>query len=356
MSGGADLTEDLQRLLARAYQSATPLQIQGGGSKAFYGRSTDAGEPLMTAGHQGVVCHEPKELVLTARAGTTLDELEATLAAAGQMLPFEPPHFAAGATLGGAVACGLSGPARPYRGSVRDFVLGLRLINGRGQVLRFGGEVMKNVAGYDVSRLMTGALGTLGLILEVSLKVLPRPERELTLVQARSEVEAIEQMNRLAGQPLPLSAACHDGLNLYLRLSGTDSAVQAARGLLGGDLVEQGDDYWQGVKEQRHGFFSADAPLWRLSLPSAHPPLELPGRQFIDWGGAQRWLISDQPAASIRRIAVRAGGHATLFRGGAHADEVFQPLTSTLQRIHCQMKRAFDPAGILNPGRLYPDI
>jgi len=356
MSGAADQTGPLQQQVAEACGSGTPLQIQGGGSKAFYGRPAGAGKPLVVTGHRGIVCHEPKELVVTARAGTSLEELEATLAAEGQMLPFEPPCFAPGATLGGAVACGLSGPARPYRGAVRDFVLGLRLINGRGEVLRFGGEVMKNVAGYDVSRLMTGALGTLGLILEVSLKVLPRPEQELTLVQERSEAEAIEQMNRLAGQPLPLSAACHDGLNLYLRLSGTDSAVQAARGLLGGEMLEKGRDYWRGVREQTHGFFCDDAPLWRLSLPSAHPPLDMPGRQFVDWGGAQRWLISDQPAATLRRTLERAAGHATLFRGGDRTGEVFHPLSPALQRIHRQMKRAFDPLGILNPGRLYRDI
>lgn len=352
MSDG-DCTEALQQQVMEAAGRGTALEIVAGGSKRFYGRPVTEARPLDVSGHRGVVLHEPKELVVTARAGTPLDELERILAAAGQMLPFEPPHFGPGATLGGVVACGLSGPARPYRGAVRDFVLGMRVINGRGEVLHFGGEVMKNVAGYDVSRLMTGALGTLGVILEVSLKVLPRPEHSLTLRQEREAGSAIREMNRLAGQPLPLTAAACDGLDLYLRLSGTARAVEAARKLLGGEELAKGEGYWSGVREQRHAFFAGDGPLWRLSLPPACPPLELPGRQFIDWGGAQRWLVGDQDRNLLSRALERVGGHAALFRGGDRSGEVFHPLPAALARIHRQMKQAFDPRGVFNPGRLY---
>jgi len=339
------------------------MQLCGGGSKAFYGRRP-IGTQLALAGHRGVVNYEPKELVLTARAGTPLVELEALLAEQGQMLAFEPPHFGADAgsqssaqaTLGGAIACGLSGPRRPYAGSARDFVLGMRIINGHGELLHFGGEVMKNVAGYDVSRAMTGALGTLGVILEVSLKVLPRLEQELTLVQERDPDDAIRSMNQWAGSPLPLSAACYDGRKLYVRLSGTPKAVDAACGRIGGDRVADGDHYWWTLREHRHALFDNGRPLWRLSLPSQAPMLALPGSQLIDWGGAQRWLAGDAGDAGdevIRDAAARAGGHATLFRGGDRDGEVFHPLPQALVALHRKLKHAFDPQGIFNPGRLY---
>ena len=351
----SDLTKQFQELVGDALAQGTPLDLQGSGSKHFYGREVNA-SPLMLRGHQGVVNYEPKELVLTARCGTPLAELEELLARQGQMLAFEPPHFAENATLGGTIACGFSGPRRPYAGSARDFVLGVRMINGRGKVLRFGGEVMKNVAGYDVSRLMTGSLGTLGLILDVSLKVLPLAEEETTLVQERSPEEAVRLMNVWAGKPLPLSATCYDGVHLHLRLSGAPKALVAGRKLIGGDIRGDGRDFWKNLREQQHGFFTSEKPLWRLSLPSHVPPLNLPGKHFIEWGGAQRWLITDADAVAIRNGAARAGGHATLFRGGDHAAEVFHPLTETLASLHRSLKLSFDPQGIFNPGRMYNNL
>lgn len=351
----SDLTKQFQELVGKALAQDTPLELQGSGSKHFYAREVSA-SPLTLVGHRGIVNYEPKELVVTARCGTPLTELEEQLADQGQMLAFEPPHFGENATLGGTIACGFSGPRRPYAGSARDFVLGVRIISGRGRVLRFGGEVMKNVAGYDVSRLMTGALGTLGLILDVSLKVLPRAEEEITLVQERDPEEAIRLMNEWAAKPLPLSATCYDGAHLYLRLSGAPKALAAAHKLIGGDMQPDGAVFWRNLREQQHGFFASEKPLWRLSLPSHVPPLDLPGKHFIEWGGAQRWLITGADAVTIRKAASRSGGHATLFRGGDHGGEVFHPLTENLTLLHKSLKSSFDPQGIFNPGRMYENF
>ena len=350
----SDLTRELQEQVRRALSGKQPLELRGGGTKAFYG-GVPAGAPLELKEHAGVVNYEPRELVLTARAGTPLAEVEALLAEQGQMLPFEPPAFGEGATLGGTIASGLSGSRRPWAGSARDFVLGVRMINGRGEVLHFGGEVMKNVAGYDVSRLMCGAMGTLGLLLEISLKVLPRPEEEITLVQVREAQEALQLMNGWAGKPLPLSAASFDGLYLHLRLSGTPAAVAAGRARLGGEVLEQGNAFWRELDEQRHAFFQGDRPLWRLSLPSTTPWFELPGKQLIDWGGAQRWLVTDAPASRVRRAVDARGGSATLFRGGDRS-RPFHPLPEGLLQLHRRIKAAFDPEGIFNPGRLYAEF
>ncbi len=349
-----DITATLQDAVRSAAGSAAPLQIIGSGSKAFYGRSTQD-QPLQLAAHRGIVAYEPSELVITARAGTPLSEIEAALTERNQMLGFEPPHFGSGATLGGTLACGLSGPRRPYTGAARDFVLGMKIINGNGELLSFGGQVMKNVAGYDVSRLMVGALGTLGVLLETSLKVLPRPAEELTVAREAEAGEAIRTMNEWAGRALPLSACAYDGIRLYTRLSGAASALRAARLKLGGELIEDGGGFWMSVRELRHGFFSSDAQLWRLSVPPAAAPIELPGQWFIDWGGAQRWLRTTAPADPIRAAAVRAGGHATLFRGGDR-NSVFQPLAAPLLAVQQRLKQCFDPHGILNPGRLYAEL
>ena len=348
----ADSTRVVADRVRQAAADGTPLALRGGGSKAFYGRPP-RGEVLALDGHRGILVHEPRELVLTARAGTPLAEIETQLAQHGQMLAFEPPHLGPGATLGGTIACGLSGPRRPWAGAARDFVLGVRIIDGRGRVLRFGGEVMKNVAGFDVSRLMCGALGTLGVLLEVSLKILPAPEAELTLVQEHDAQAAIAECQRLAGRPLPLSGACHHQGRLWLRLSGPTAALEAARRRIGGERAD--GEFWGQLREQTLPFFSGQAPLWRLSLPPATPPLDLPGDQLIDWGGGLRWLRSNAPAQSIRDAVAAAGGHATLFRGGDRNDP-FHPLPEGLARLHRRLKRAFDPAGILNPGRLYADL
>ncbi|MFQ5938340.1 MAG: glycolate oxidase subunit GlcE, partial [Acidiferrobacterales bacterium] len=303
----------------------------------------------------GIVSYEPTELVLTARAGTPLKEVEATLDDGGQMLAFEPPHFGDGATLGGAIASGLSGPSRPYVGAVRDFVLGAVCVNGRGERLSFGGQVMKNVAGYDVSRLMAGAMGTLGVLLEISLKVLPRPASELSLVLSMGADEAISTMNTWAGQPLPISAACHDGEVLRVRLSGSDNGIRSAREKIGGEEITDGRVFWTELREQRLPFFADTTPLWRLSVPAATPVANLSGQWLFDWGGAQRLLVSDLPAETIREAASTAGGHAVLFRGGDRTGDVFHPLALPLAILHRRLKDAFDPKGILNPGRMYAD-
>ncbi len=347
------LTEFVERIRS-AHAANTPLVIQGGGSKSFYG-NPDEGEVLSTRALAGVVDYQPKELVLTARAGTPLAEIEALLAEQNQMLAFEPPHFGGTATLGGSIAAGLSGPRRPYAGAARDFVLGVRMIDGTGQPLRFGGQVIKNVAGYDVSRLMVGALGTLGLITEVSLKVLPQPAAETTLKFELDEAAAILKMNQWAGQPLPLSASSwHAGL-LTLRLSGAASAVHAAQTKLGGEPLQDASAFWQRLRDQATPFFDK-RPLWRLAVKPTTPPLKLGDAQWIEWGGAVRWLASELPAAALREAARQAGGHATLFRGKAPADGAFAPLAPALATLHRSLKQRFDPSGILNRGRLYPDF
>ncbi len=333
------------------------LRIRGGGTKDFYGNEPQ-GELLDTRGHAGIVAYEPTELVITACCGTLLADLHEVLAKQGQFLPFEPPGFGSAATLGGCVATGLSGPRRASAGSVRDFVLGAKLVDGRGQLLAFGGQVMKNVAGYDVARLLAGSLGTLGLILEVSLKVLPRPPAEMTLCMELPQAKAIESLNRWAARPLPLSASAWRDGELRLRLSGAESALRAATQALGGEAMapDAAAKFWTGVREQTDEFFAGEAPLWRLSLPSNAPVQELPGEQLLEWGGALRWLKSSAEAGALRAAAARAGGHATLFRAREKTAGAFTPLPPALARLHRELKNSFDPAGILNPRRLYAEF
>ena len=350
-----DLTGPLRERVGAAAADATPLAITGGGTKDFMGRLTQA-EALHVSGHRGIVTYEPTELVLSARGGTPLDEVKAALDAQGQMLAFEPPAFGDAATIGGTVAAGLSGPARPYAGAARDFVLGTRVLNGKGEVLRFGGEVMKNVAGYDVSRLMTGAFGALGVLLEVSLKVLPRPTDSRTLAFDLTAVEAIERCNAWAARPLPITGACHDGERLLVRLAGTGGGVASAADTLGGESVD-GDAFWSALREHTHPFFTRDGgPLWRISVPPGATMTRHDGDLLVDWGGALRWLRTHAPATEVRTAAERAGGHATLFRGGDRTGEVFHPLAPAVRGLHERIKAAFDPAGIFNPGRMYEGI
>ena len=351
------VVQQLSEAIREAAARKRPLCIRGGGTKDFYGGAIH-GDPLDSTGYRGIVEYEPTELVITARAGTPLAEIEAALREKGQMLAFEPPHFGPGATLGGCIAAGLSGPRRAYAGAARDFVLGVRLIDGKGGDLRFGGQVMKNVAGYDVSRLMTGSLGTLGLLTEVSLKVLPVPVSETTLNLKRTEAEAIAAMNEWAGKPLPITATAFRDGNLEVRLSGAGSAVEAAAKKLGGTVVDpaQAGRFWAGIREQADPFFAGDAPLWRLSIKPTAPPLGLSGSQLIEWSGALRWFKSGADAKTIRDAAIHAGGHATLFRGRDKSAGAFQPLAPALMKLHRNLKRTFDPAGIFNPGRLYADL
>jgi len=338
-----------------------PLEIRGGGTKAFYGEAP-AGEPMDLTGLTGISSYEPTELVVTARAGTPLADLESELESQGQCLPFEPPRFAAGGTVGGMVAAGLSGPARATVGSVRDHLLGLTMLNGRAEVLTFGGQVTKNVAGYDVSRLMAGSWGILGVLCEVSLKVLPIPPARATLQFDWDESRALAQLKRWASQPLPITGnSWHDG-RLCVRLAGARAAVSAACGKLGGAVQspEAAVHWWSSLRDHTHEFFSLEDEalargecLWRLSVPTTTAPITLPGRQLIEWNGAQRWWRGSAPAAEVRAAAAAAGGHATLVRGADKSSGAFTPANDVLMRIHRGLKQAFDPAGIFNPGRLY---
>jgi glycolate oxidase FAD binding subunit len=343
---------NLPEISERIRTAQGPLVIRAGGSKDWYGETPD-GEVLDVSAHRGIVSYEPGELVLTAKCGTRLSEIEALLDQHGQMLGFEPPRFTPASTLGGTLACGFSGPRRPYAGAARDFVLGMEILDGTGQHLKFGGQVMKNVAGYDVSRLMVGALGTLGVLLQASLKVLPRPQAELTLQFECSEAEAIRRTNEWAGKPLPLSASAWLSGVLSLRLSGAQSSVAAAHRKLGGEASPHGEEFWAGLRDHGAAFFRDGAPLWRLSLAATTPPLALPGKQLITWSGAERWLKSDAGAAQIRARVSAHGGHATQFSGDK-AGGVFHPLSAALMKYHRRLKQQFDPRGILNPGRMYP--
>lgn len=354
------IIDQYKATIRAAAEQKTPLQIRGGGTKDFYGNSVVAqNNTLLDAtAYSGIIDYEPTELVITARAGTRLADLEAALDQKGQMLAFEPPYFGAAATLGGCIAAGLSGPRRASAGSVRDFVLGVRMLNGKGEALSFGGQVMKNVAGYDVSRLMVGAMGTLGMLLEVSLKVLPKPVTEITLHMQMDGAVAIEKMNQWAGRPLPISATCYRNGELLLRLSGAESAVRAAQLKLGGEELRESETFWRSIREQTHGFFQSASSLWRLSINPTTPPLNLPAEQLIEWNGGLRWLLGDEKlnAVTIHKAAKDAGGHATLFRSNEPGVSVFHPLDPGMMKIHCVLKEKFDPSGILNPGRLYPEM
>ena len=350
--------------VAHARAARQPLEIRGAGSKRFYGEAP-RGEPLDVGAVAGISSYEPTELVVTARAGTPLAELEAALAEHGQYLPFEPPRFAARGTVGGMVAAGLAGPARASVGSVRDHVLGMTLLNGQGEVLSFGGQVAKNVAGYDVSRLIVGSLGILGVICEVSIKVLPAAAASATLRFEFDQQQALQQLNAWRRKPLPINASAWHEDCLYVRLSGARAAISEACRDLQGTLLtpEASQSWWDGARDQRHDFFALGEDdlrsgecLWRLSVPATTPPLDLKGRQFIEWQGAQRWFRTPAPAREVRAAAARAGGHATLLRGADRTPGIFTPLNAELMGIHRNLKQAFDPQHIFNPGRLYAEL
>jgi glycolate oxidase FAD binding subunit len=386
-----DLSDALAERVRAAARTGTSLRLRGGGSKDFYGEPL-IGEPLDMSAYRGVVSYEPSELVVTVRAGTPLAELEALLASQGQCLPFEPPHFGPGATVGGMVASGLSGPARASVGGVRDYMLGVKLINGQGEQLTFGGQVMKNVAGYDLSRLMAGSLGTLGVLLEVSLKVLPIAPAEVTLMCAGvSQQQALDLLNAWGAQPLPLNASCwvHDTSAqpprdyLFVRLRGAVAAVDAACPRMSADVAALGGEVsrmdpaqasadWNACREQTLPFFTAppvamtavspDLCLWRLSVPQTTPALALPAvasSPLIEWHGGLRWVWAPAHAAALlRNAAQKAGGHATLFRasvGRASEDKevgAFTALNAVQQRIQSELQKQFDPAGVFNTRRL----
>lgn len=347
-----DISSALQAQVQAAIASRSAVRIIGGGTKKFvHGKST--GSVLETSGHSGIVHYDPTELVLTARAGTLLSEVEAALIEQGQILAFEPPAYGKHATLGGTIACNLSGPRRPYVGAARDYVLGVKLLNGRGEMISFGGEVMKNVAGYDVSRLMAGALGTLGVLLEVSLKVLPAPKAVLNLKLDLSLAQALDRFTRLAQQYWPISASCYDGQQLLLRLEGTAAAVMAAQQQLGGEVHSRENIFWNELKEQRHPFFQDANELWRVSLPALRVPLEFPGPFLIEWAGSLIWIKNPQSQRDLFEWAASHGGHATLYRYPGQSRPAFPKLAEALIPYHKNLKYSFDPVGIFNPELSY---
>jgi glycolate oxidase FAD binding subunit len=348
--GTIELAEQARDATARR----ASLRIVGGDTKGFLGRLV-AGAPLEVASHRGVLRHDPAELVITARAGTPLAEVEACLAIHGQRMAFEPPHYGAGATLGGTVACALAGPARAWSGPLRDYVLGVRLLTGDGRVLRFGGEVMKNVAGYDVARLLAGSFGVLGVLLDVSLKVLPRPPGERTLALEMDEAAALARLAELGGGALPLSAGCWMDGRLYLRLDGSEATLDAVARRIGGEVMPGSSELWTSVREQTHPFFAGRQALWRCTVPPLAPPLPIGSTPLVEWNGLQRWYRCDLDVPVCDLVAA-AGGHATLFRHAPAGARIFPPLDPPLLRLHQSLKRVFDPAGILNPGRMYAEL
>ncbi|RDU97234.1 glycolate oxidase subunit GlcE [Trinickia dinghuensis] len=363
MSNNMIPMDDSSRLVdevARAISTHIPLRIRGGNTKSFLGRQTSAeAVELDVRSHSGIVQYEPTELIITARAGTPVAELTSALDAAGQMLPCEPPEFDGKATLGGAVAAGLSGPRRPWAGSVRDFVLGVRLITGEAKHLRFGGEVMKNVAGYDMSRLAAGSFGSLGVITEVSMKVLPKSRARRSLVLEIEATEAMTELSAWRRGALPVTGACYADGQLHVRLEGGEGSVASAVDRIGGEELDM--QFWTRLREQKLPFFDNLRPLWRVSLPSAAPLMSLPGDVLLDWGGAQRWLKTAAASTEVRAVAQAAGGHATRFSRRAtpdlpDAESPFAPLAAPLARLHRELKCRLDPHGIFNPGRLYAEI
>jgi glycolate oxidase FAD binding subunit len=347
------LANEIAATVEVAYSTQTPLNILGAGTKSFLGQQDQDGEPLDVTGHYGIIEYDPAELVLVARAGTALKTIEKVLAEHHQMLGYEPPFVDIGATLGGSVAAGLAGPRRAYAGSVRDFILGASFVNGKGETITAGGKVIKNVAGFDLFRPMARSMGTLGVLLKIALRVSPLPETEKTLLhEENDERTALQKMNEWPAKTQAISAAAWDGRNIRIRLSGSISAIEHARKQIGGDYLD-GLSYWQDLNNFRLDFFQQPGRLWRLSLAPMSDSFGANLSQLIDWGGAQRWLISDDPPEKIRSRASQLGGHAECFSKDREV-ATFHPLQGNLLAVNQRFKAALDPAGILNPGRLYP--
>jgi glycolate oxidase FAD binding subunit len=349
-----DHSSKLQQQVKDANANKSQLRIEAGKSKLFYGNPVN-GDVIDIRPHQGIISYEPSELVIKVKAGTALSEIETTLAEQQQCLPFEPPHFGTNATIGGTIACGFSGPARPFRGSLRDHVLGCTVLTGKGDILHFGGEVMKNVAGYDVSRLMAGSLGTLGILLDVSLRVAPASDSEITLQFNCDVKEAMQKCHAWCAQALSLSAVCYTNETLYVRLSGSGAAIASAQAKLGG-IEAEGSTFWNELNEHQLPFFNNNMPLWRVSVAATSHELNIKGESIIDWAGAQHWITSSESENEIRNKVEQLGGHANLFRNGDENNEALHPLNGKLKQLHLNLKQVFDPFGILNFGRMYTDI
>jgi glycolate dehydrogenase FAD-binding subunit len=345
----------LKEQVLTAINEANPLKIIGGNSKAFLGRQIE-GTTIDMSDYSGVVSYEPTELYISVKAGTLLSDVKKVLSEQNQMLAFEPPQINEKTTIGGIVATGLSGPRRPYSGSVRDFVLGIKCINGLAKDLSFGGQVMKNVAGYDLSRLLTGSYGTLGIIHEVTFKVLPLPEFELTGSIAIDRLAALKLMSELSTKPNPVSAVSYDGENLFVRFSGNEKTVNDSLKEFNLEKTKRGEEYWDNLCHYKHSVFNQDKPIWRLSVPQI-AQIDLKDEEcLIDWAGSQYWLASNRSADEIFSMAAEQGGSAMLFRGGDQEGAVFQPLSKTMFKFQQQVKQAFDPHYVLNPGKLYKEL
>ena len=345
------MIENWQSQIKAAAAKGTKLAIRGSGSKSFCAPTT-AGEVLDTREHTGIVEYEPNELVIVLRCGTRINDVEKTMADAGQMLAFEPPHFGDGATIGGMVASGLSGPRRPYAGALRDFVLGCKVLDGKGDHLSFGGKVMKNVAGFDVSRLLTGSQGSLGVITEAAFKCLPLPKAQQTRVFELDAQTAIERMNRWYAEANPITATAWLGGKLYVRLAGAEPAVRSAASSLGGEPLGNDGDWWRDWREQRHVFFAGALPVIRVACKSTAPWSDLADdvdQQAIDWGGAQRWVRCPVVVLfAVREWARTQGGHASVFRGAASEAERAAALQPALAEVQAKIKTSFDPYGVFS--------
>lgn len=350
-----DRTSEIAARVKTAFKNKTPLNIQGVGTKSFLGNPASTGEQLDITGHSGILEYDPAELVLVARAGTPLSDIEDALAKQGQILGFEPPFISDGATLGGAVASGLAGPRRAYTGATRDFVLGARFVNGKGEVITSGGKVFKNVAGFDLFRPMSRSMGTLGVILDCALRLLPKPEIERTLLhEENDESNAIEKMNQWAGKIPNISAATWDGHNIRIRLSGSDASIQHGRKMMEGQFLDD-ETYWRSLNDFELDFFKQPGRLWRICVAPMSGPVHAGKAQLVDWGGSQRWLKSDEPPEAVRARVAALGGHAECYSVDADV-ETYHPLSPDLLKLQQRFKAALDPAGIFNPGRLYPEL
>ncbi len=349
------ITEQFVDQITQATAAGTTVRIVGGNSKAFLGNVSN-GSPLETTAYHGIISYEPTELYITVRSGTPVSEVEQVLLQSRQMLAFEPPRHSERTTIGGIIASGLSGPRRPYAGSARDFILGITCLNGRGQLLRFGGQVMKNVAGYDLSRLLTGSFGTLGVILDVTLKVLPIPEHEITCSMKMSLPQARQKLIDISRQAIPVTAAAYENETLRIRLSGKKVLLDETTGLLNMQVDQDSHSFWQQLRDHKHGLFETAQDCWRLSLPVTANP-EFNDEAFIlDWGGAQYWLSSARSAEAIFQQAQELGGSATLFCNNSKQQACFQPLAAAVHRLHEGLKQAFDPQRVLNPGKMYAGL
>ncbi|MBV9316958.1 MAG: glycolate oxidase subunit GlcE [Gammaproteobacteria bacterium] len=353
--GDHAVLEAWRERIAAARRGGSSLRLRGAGTKDFYGEELN-GDILHLGSWRGIIDYEPSELVISARCGTPLSEVEAALAAHEQFLAFEPPAFGGDPTLGGIIAAGLSGPRRMFAGAARDFVLGARLLTAQGDLLRFGGAVMKNVAGFDVSRLLCGSLGILGILTEVSLKVLPRPRLEETRRLELSAGQAVTAFNRWQGLPLPLSGAAWWQGTAWVRLSGATAAVRAARAQIGGDAVPplDAERFWSALRHYQLPPHAA-ASVWRVSLPQAAPRIDVPAEPLIDWGGALRWYANVPPEIDMRERARAVQGTALHWRG-APPGKRFPPLPAAIASLHRRLKERFDPAGVFNRGRLIAGV